>query len=138
MFPLPVGAAPCGRPHPARELAENWLKKLPEKFSGVQLDKYVVMPNHIHILLRIDRGEPAGGHTGPPLQSMVDWYKTMTTNAYIRAVKADILPPYEKQVWQRGYYDYVVRGEKDYLEIWQYIDNNPAQWREDKYYNEVL
>lgn len=75
---------------------------------------------------------------GHPYRVWWTWYKTMTANAYIRAVKADILPPHEKHVWQRGYYDYVVRGEKDYLEIWQYIDNNPAQWREDKYYNEVL
>ncbi len=96
------------------------------------------MPNHIHILLRINQGEPAGGHMGPPLQGMMDWYKTMTTNAYIRAVKAGVLPSYEKHVWQRGYYDYVVRGEKDYLEIWKYIDDNPARWREDKYYNEAL
>lgn len=38
-------------------------------------------------------------------------------------------------LWQKGFYDHVVRGEKDYLEIWDYIDGNPGKWLEDKYYN---
>ena len=38
------------------------------------------------------------------------------------------------QLWQRGYHEHVIRGEKDYLEIWNYIDTNPVQWAEDRYY----
>ena len=73
---------------------------------------------------------------GPPLQEMLDWYKTMTTNAYIRAVKSGILPPFARRIWQRGYYEHIIRNERDYLEIWQYIDQNPARWGEDEYYAE--
>ena len=38
-------------------------------------------------------------------------------------------------IWQKGFYDHVVRGEKDYLEIWQYIEGNPGKWAEDKLYS---
>lgn len=136
LFPFPVGAAPCGRPNPAREIAEEWLEKLPGKYPGVCLEKYVVMPNHVHLILRIASPQETGGHVGPPLQEMLDWYKTMTTNAYIRAVKSGILPPFARRVWQRGYYEHIIRNERDYLEIWQYIDQNPARWGEDEYYAE--
>ena len=43
--------------------------------------------------------------------------------------------PPEKKIWQRGYYDRIIRNEADYLRIWQYIDQNPAHWAEDEYYH---
>lgn len=82
----------------------------------------------------IDAGEGTGGHMGPPLQAILDWYKTMTTNAYIRNVREGTLPPFQKRIWQRGYYEHIVRNESDYLNIWTYIDQNPARWTEDEYY----
>jgi len=97
------------------------------------LEKYVVMPNHVHALIRIEHPGTAGGHAGPPLPEIVDWYKTMTTNAYIRAVKTGSLPTFEKRIWQRGYYEHVIRNDQDYLDVWQYIHQNPARWAEDEY-----
>ena len=41
-----------------------------------------------------------------------------------------------ENIWQRSYHDHVIRGERDYLEIWNYIDTNPARWREDCFYEE--
>ncbi len=40
-------------------------------------------------------------------------------------------------IWQKGYHDHIIRGEADYLRIWNYIDTNPAKWREDCYYTET-
>ena len=134
LFPF-VGAAPCGRPSPAREIAERWIEKLPEKFPCVFLGNSVVMPNHVHLLLLFDDWE-AGGHMGPPLHGVLDWYKTMTTNAYMKGVRCGILPPFQKRLWQRGYYEHVIRGPQDYLDTWSYIDQNPARWAEDEYYPE--
>lgn len=71
---------------------------------------------------------------GPPLQRVVEWYKTMSTNEWIRLVKAGKLPPFEKRLWQRSFYDHIIRSEADYLRIWDYIDTNPAKWAEDCYY----
>mgnify|MGYP005772726711 FL=1 len=112
------------------------MQKIPEKFPQVSLCHYVIMPNHVHILLVIDAGEGTGGHMGPPLQAILDWYKTMTTNAYIRNVREGTLPPFQKRIWQRGYYEHIVRNESDYLNIWTYIDQNPARWTQDEYYQE--
>ena len=96
LFPF-VGAATWDRPHPARKIAETWMQKIPGKFPQVSLCHYVIIPNHVHILLMIDAGEGTGGHMGPPLQAILDWYKTMTTNAYIRNVREGTLPPFQKE-----------------------------------------
>ena len=89
-------------------------------------------------------GEPGteAGHAGPALRrgdvpQMIQWYKTMTTNACIRAVKEGRMPPFDGHLWQASFYDHVVRNERDYLRIWQYIDENPLRWTEDIYYEET-
>ena len=70
---------------------------------------------------------------GPPLQEAVGWYKAMMTNQYIQSVKAGELPPFEKRLWQRGYYDRIVRDDDDFLACWTCIDQNSARWAEDEY-----
>ena len=89
-------------------------------------------------LTRFDNMPTAGGHMGPPLPRIVDWYKTMTTNEYIRLVKVGKLMPFQKRVWQRGYYEHIIRDENDLLIHWQYIEHNPACWADDPYYGEEL
>lgn len=73
-------------------------------------------------------------NVGAPLPRMVDWYKTMTTNTYIKGVKQGLYPPFDKRVWQRGYFERIIRNDAMYQEAWTYIDNNPIQWTLDKYY----
>ena len=51
----------------------------------------------------------------------------MISSRQIRLLKPDL------KVWQRSYYEHVIRSEQDYLEIWEYIDGNPAKWTDDKY-----
>jgi len=121
-----VGADRCVRPFSA-EIAEFWLLEIAKHFDNVFIDKYVVMPDHIHFILRIDAPLSEGGHIGPPLQQMVQWYKTMSTNAYIKAVKDGLLPPFSKRIWQRGYYEHVIRSYDDFLDCWTYIENNPLK-----------
>jgi len=58
----------------------------------------------------------------------------MTTNEYIRGVKNGLYEPFEKRIWQRSYYDHIIRNGEDYLRIWKYIDENPLKWAEDEYY----
>ena len=88
------------------------------------------MPNHIHILLRIDN--IAGtGNPSPTLGKIIGWYKyqvTKTVNDWCGTIGA--------RFFQRSYHDHVIRGEKDYSEIWEYIHNNPAMWKEDCFYEE--
>lgn len=63
---------------------------------------------------------------------MMKWYKTQTTNAYIRRVQGGGLPPFQKQFWQRSYYDHILRNDADLAETRQYIRNNPLKWIQDK------
>lgn len=122
-----VGAHLCVRPPADVCFPVKWLYELERKYPGIKIDYCAVMPDHVHFILAI-----TGAHTGAPLQEMMKWYKTQTTNAYIRQVWQGALPPYEKHVWQRGYYDHVIRSDHDLAETRQYIRNNPQKWTLDK------
>jgi len=62
------------------------------------------------------------------LPAIVQWFKTMTTNEYLRGVKTSGWAPFQGQVWQRNYYEHVIRDEESLNRIREYILNNPAQW----------
>jgi putative transposase len=81
---------------------------------------------------KFSHGGDLGEHIGSPLPRMVQWFKTMTTNHYIRGVKENGWIPFEKRVWQRNYYDHIVRNEADFIRIQTYICNNPASWHTDQ------
>ncbi len=78
-----------------------------------------------------------GDHIGSPLRNIVGWFKTMTTNEYIRNVKLGLYEPFEKRLWQRNYYEHIIRDEREYYKIVEYIQNNPARWEQDSLYTEV-
>ena len=112
------------------KIAEETIKKIADKFPIVRVDKYVVMPNHIHLLLCIVR-EGGTGNPSPTLGKIIGWYKYDVT----KKVNAAMDTP-GKRFFQRSYHDHVIRGEKDYLKIWEYIENNPTKWAEDCFYIE--
>jgi len=86
----------------------------------VTIDKYVIMPNHIHMIIVL---QPETGDRGrPPLPNI------------IRAFKAYISKQIGFSPWQRSYHDRVIRGEAEYRRLWQYIEENPARWAEDEYH----
>ncbi len=105
------------------------------------------MPNHVHgiIVIRDDivgadpRVRPEGAHpsaslragSGAPLPRIVQWFKTMTTNSYIRGVQAQRWTPFGGRLWQRNYYEHIVRDEAELERIRDYIVNNPVNWKKD-------
>ena len=129
-----VGAiheSPAVRLTAAGEAVERCILKLPERFPFLTLDAHVVMPNHVHLLLTFTQPEERAIRESPLRRSLLSkamGYLKMNAGQEIR-----LLLPLE-QVWQRGYYDHLVRDENDYLRIWTYIETNPAKWREDVYY----
>jgi putative transposase len=119
----------------AGRMVIDWYFEIESKYPVVYCDDYVVMPNHIHFVLfnvgddlRVVPQFLAGEHTGSPLPTIIQWFKTMTTNAYIRGIKNQGWKPFNGKLWQRGYYDHIVRNEADLDRIREYIFNNPAQW----------
>ena len=89
---------------------------------GITVEKYVIMPDHIHILLRIDRG-------GRPMVAP-------TISRVIQQMKGYITKKVGYPVWQKLFHDHIIRGEKDYLKIAEYIENNPYKWKDDCFYCE--
>jgi REP element-mobilizing transposase RayT len=79
--------------------------------------------------------ENRGGHIGPPLRAtlstMIQWFKTMTTNEYIRGVKQLNWEPFEGRLWQRNFYEHIIRDEKDLQQKTDYILDNPSRWDAD-------
>ena len=102
------------------KIVDRVISEIPGHYPAVSLEKYVIMPNHIHILLRINADESGRPMVAPTVSTVVQQMKGS-------ASKRAGFP-----LWQKGFYDHVIRGYEDYLEIWQYIDSNPARWSEDK------
>ena len=81
---------------------------------------------------RIEGEQKEGEHVGSPLHVVVQWLKTMTTNEYIRGVKNCGWRRFNGKLWQRNYYEHILRDEKSLENIRNYIINNPAKWAEDE------
>ena len=136
----------------AGSMIGRWWSELKNKFPDIKIDEYVIMPNHFHGIINIvgnnETKYPVGAdlsvcpdkkgeHTGSPLQytpigEIVQWFKTMTTNEYIRNVKQNDWKPFKMTLWQRNYYEHIIRNETSLGQIREYILNNPAQWQQDE------
>ena len=128
----------------AGEAITRWWLELTRKFTTVETDEFIVMPNHCHgIIVIVDPtvgadlrvGPPndrTGAHAGAPLPTIVQWFKTMTTNEYIRGVKTLGWPSFRGQLWQRSYYEHVIRNADSLNRIRQYIIDNPVRWEFDR------
>lgn len=107
-------------PKPIGILAEKVIEEINHRYPRVSVNKFVIMPDHIHMLLQIDKGT---GDPSPTLGNIVGWYKYQVTK---RVNKGSETPG--ERIFQRSYYDHVIRNQQDYDEIWQYIENNPKRW----------
>ena len=104
-------------------LARQSIEDIPRYYPVVSVDHFVIMPNHIHLLLQI--------HTDNDGRSMI----APTISTVVRLMKGAVSKQAGFSVWQKGFYDHVVRSQRDYLDIWNYIEGNPSKWEEDKLYN---
>lgn len=104
-------------------VADSW-NRLPSRFPEVELDVSVVMPNHFHGILVL-----AGD--GLSLPDVVQRFKSITTRLYTLAVAEKGWQPFRGRVWQRNYFEHIVRSPKELDELRQYITNNPMQWELD-------
>ena len=108
------------------KIAEQQLLQLENRYPFLRVDKYVIMPNHIHAILVFDNdtGEEI---RRPSLTDVVCAYKSLTVRLCKKAHPID-------KLFQTSFYEHVIRGEEDYLEIANYIENNPQSWQLDKLY----
>jgi REP element-mobilizing transposase RayT len=119
---------------PAGDVIERKWRSIGERFAMVEIGPYVVMPNHLHGLLHINAPHPDDSSTTTPsstIGSMIQWFKTGTTYDYISGVKQQGWPPFNKRLWQRNYWEHIVRNEREHERIANYILANPSSWPED-------
>jgi len=92
---------------------------------GVDIQKYVIMPNHVHMILVLKNRSGTMWASSPT--------QTTIPNV-IRSLKILIAKKCGFSLWQRSYHDHIIRDEAEYQKIYHYIDQNPARWTKDRYY----
>jgi len=164
----------------AGEMVRSVWDELPFHYAGIDLDEFVIMPNHFHgIVIIVGAGpracpdaEPQPGHPQPghpqpgqprigqpqpgqprigqpqpgqprighprggaptlSLPDVVHRFKTMTTKKYVDGVKLHGWQRFDAKLWQRNYWEHIIRNEQELIRIRHYIENNPIQWEYDK------
>ena len=131
----PVVGAAFGRPALSKAglLIDAEIKKIESIYSCVRIDNYVIMPNHVHMMIRLstnrdmDRRVPVREMGGRPKAAP-------TISRIVNQFKGSVSKQLGYSIWQKLFHDYIIRNEADYQRIWQYIDNNPATWTQDDNY----
>lgn len=119
----PVGNNQCVVPCLQNDIIRNWINKTQIKYPNAKFDKYVIMPDHLHFIIRLTER-----HAGRSLPDVMRYFKSMTTAEYIRRVKNENILPFNGKLWQKSFYDHIIRNQTDYNEIYEYIENNPKKW----------
>lgn len=122
-------------------MVQNEWMKLKTRFPNIDLHEFVVMPNHFHGIIEITAGASAGASVGASLVDapatkttlgdIMDAFKSITTVEYIRGVKNHGWQRFNKKLWQRNYWENIIRNNGSYERIANYIINNPEKWNDD-------
>lgn len=112
----------------------HWWTEMANKYPEVEVGAVIVMPNHLHgVILINDSGDDAETpRSGASLGAIVGWFKTMTTNAYIRGVRTSGWQPFNQRLWQANYLEHFIRSELAHDRVRAYIVANPARWPVDE------
>lgn len=136
------------------QMVDMWWGKISDRYGNISADEYVIMPNHIHGIINIvgaiPRNRPINnvknetiihGNMGENMVSplrisntynglgrYVSWFKRMSTTEYIQHVKNDNWPSFDGRIWQRNYYEHVIRNDMELNRVRQYIIENPLKW----------
>ena len=104
------------------KIVEEAIINISTHYPMITVDNYVIMPNHIHLLLQTQTDHNGRAMLAP------------TISVVVQQMKGYITKKIGTSIWQKLFHDHVVRGEKDYLKIWNYIEGNPSKWEEDCFY----
>jgi len=125
------------------------------RFDNIKLYEFIIMPNHFHGIIEFVVGVPLVGTQNseqiptmeqslqikgqpqgiaPTVGDAVGAFKSLSTNEYIRNVKQNNWQAFDRKLWQRNYYEHIIRNEQDLNRIREYISTNPLKWQDDEYY----
>jgi len=129
-------------------IAQDNIKKIDTLYDDIFIDKYIVMPNHIHLIVA-NRNENIAFISGSErskeqLSKIMQSFKAAVTKEIRKTVETEETMYSDKnktsgipfissneKIWQKSFYDHIIRNEEDYHEIWQYIDSNVQKWEMD-------
>ncbi len=98
------------------KIAEQGILQSADHYENITVDKYCIMPDHIHLILHI-KSDIDGRMISPP-----------TVSTVVGSMKRWVSRQIGKPIWQKSFYDHGIRNQQDYNEIWQYIENNPLKY----------
>ena len=100
-------------------IIESAIENIPKIYPSVKIDKYVIMPNHIHMII-------VQGSLGRAMRAP-------TISRIINQMKGYVTKQVGYSMWQKLFHDHIIRDEAEYQRIWKYIDENPVSWAVDEY-----
>ena len=116
----------------AGKMIEQQWNALLDHFLNIELDEYVIMPNHLHGIVMVNAyAKRAGTRPAPTIAVIVGTFKSYAMNAYIFGVKNLNWPAFDKKIWQRNFYDQIIRNIVALENTREYIKNNPKNWKDD-------
>ena len=104
---------------PHGEIADKYIRQMDAFYPHLSVEKYVIMPDHVHLLITIHEAAEAEKERTSVIARFVGTFKRFCDREY------------GENIWQARYYDHVIRNEQDYRDVWQYIENNPYK-KEDR------
>ena len=107
------------------EIVDEYIQKIKEKYNTINVDKYVIMPNHIHMLVEIYENQGMS-RTPSPTNSIIPYI--------VSTLKRFTNKEIGKNTFQRSYHDHVIRTQQSYNKIYEYIETNPLRWLDDCFY----
>ena len=121
--------SPLPQLSPYGSIIQKYIGEISKRYPSVTVDKYVIMPNHIHLILFLEK-ENGRGNPSPTISSVIGWLKYNCTKDINVLSNSD-----GKPVFQRSFHDHIIRNQLDYTKIWEYIDTNPLRWHDDCFYS---
>lgn len=129
----------------AGKMIQSEWETIPVRFPNIQLHEFVVMPNHFHAIMEIsientetkdfnNTKENEQSRRISTIGEIIAAFKSLTTVKYIEGVKTSGWKRFEGKLWQRNYYEHIIRTSVAFANIANYIVNNPAKWAEDRFY----
>ncbi len=105
----------------AGNMVLRWLKCIEQRYCGARIDCAMLLPNHLHLILLLENSDHCVG-------DIMKWFKSQTTNEYIRDVKCGLLPKFERRIWQRNFHEHIIRTDSELQSVREYIQFNVLKW----------
>ena len=103
-------------------IIEAAINEIPSRYPSIELDKYVIMPNHLHMIVIIAQPEVGRAMRAP------------TISTVINQLKGHVTKQIGHSIWQKLFYDHIIGNREECLRIWEYVDENPASGEDDEYF----